>query len=131
MRFVLDTNTLIYFFKGLGNVPTRMLSTPPRDIAIPAIVIFELEFGLAKSNSPRKRRLQLQELAATVDIVPFGIKEARAAASIRSDLESAGRPIGPYDLLIAASAFSNNATLVTHNQKEFGRIHGLKIEDWC
>jgi tRNA(fMet)-specific endonuclease VapC len=130
MRFVLDTNTLIYFFKGLGNVATRMLSTPPREVAIPAIVIFELEFGLAKSKSPRKRRFQLQEFAAIVTIIPCGIKEVRAAASIRSDLERIGRPIGPYDLLIAASAFSNNATLVTHNQKEFVCIHGLKIEDW-
>ena len=130
MRFVLDTSTLINFFKGVGNVPARLLSTPPRDIAIPAIVIFELEFGLAKSKSPRKRRLQLQEFAVTVDIIPFGIKEARAAASIRADLESIGKPIGPYDLLIAASAVSNNAVLVTHNQKEFSRIQDLKIEDW-
>jgi tRNA(fMet)-specific endonuclease VapC len=107
-----------------------MLSTPPRDIAIPTIVILEIEFGLAKSKSPRKRRLQLQEFLSTVAIIPFGIKEAQAAASIRADLESVGRPIGPYDLLIAASAVSNNAVLVTHNRKEFSRIQGLKIEDW-
>jgi tRNA(fMet)-specific endonuclease VapC len=130
MRFVLDTNTLIYFFKGVGNVPARLLSTPPTDIAIPTIVIVELEFGLAKSKSPHKRRLQLQEFSSSVAILPFGINEAQAAASIRADLESTGKPIGPYDLLIAASAVSNNAVLVTHNQREFSRIQGLKIEDW-
>ena len=53
--FLLDTNTLIYFFKGIGNVSKNLLSKSPKDIGIPSIVIFELEVGIAKSKSPRKR----------------------------------------------------------------------------
>jgi tRNA(fMet)-specific endonuclease VapC len=128
--YVLDTNTLIYFFKGLGNVSQRLLTTPPREVGVPAIVLFELEVGIAKSTSPRKRKGQLKELTSVVDVLPFGPEEARSAARIRVDLERKGQPIGPYDLLIAASALANNATLVTHNTREFGKIEGLQVEDW-
>lgn len=93
-------------------------------------MLFELETGIAKSSSPRKRKLQLQEFTSLVAVIPFGINEARTAAIIRTHLEKAGTPIGPYDLLIAASALASSATLVTHNRKEFGRIHQLKLEDW-
>ncbi len=55
--YVLDTNTLIYFFKGLGEVPRKLLATPPNEIAIPAIVLYELEYGIAKSGSPKKGEL--------------------------------------------------------------------------
>ena len=128
--FVLDTNTVIYFFKGYGNVPQNLLSKSPKDIGIPTIVLFELEVGIAKSRSPHKRIKQLQDLVAIVHVLPFGIKEARAAASIRAQLEKKGIGIGPYDILISGTALAHQATLVTHNTKEFGRIQKLQIEDW-
>ena len=130
MKYVLDTNTLIYFFKGLGDVSKNMLAQPPSEIAIPTVVLFELEVGIAKSTSPRKRKSQLQEITALVNVLPFGIAESKSAAQIRVKLEKQGLPIGPYDVLIAATAMANNMILVTHNQREFGRIENLKIEDW-
>jgi len=130
MKYVLDTNTLIHFFKGMGNVPARMLATEPRDIGIPAIVIFELEVGIGKSSYPRKRRSQLRELTMLIDILPFNIEDARQAASTRVSLEKQGSLIGPYDILIAASALVRRSILITHNVREFRKIRGLKIEDW-
>jgi tRNA(fMet)-specific endonuclease VapC len=130
MKYCLDTNTLIYFFKGLGEVSNRLLTTPPGEIAIPTIVIFELEVGIGKSTSPRKRIAQLHQITSLVNIVSFGQSEAKCAAGIRIKLEKQGIPIGPYDILIAASALASNSTLVTHNTKEFERVAGLKIEDW-
>lgn len=50
--FALDTNTLIYFFMESGQVADRMLGTAPSDIAIPAIVVYEIETGIAKSRDP-------------------------------------------------------------------------------
>lgn len=128
--FVIDTNTLIYFFKGMGNVSLNLLQTPPKDIAIPSIVVFELQVGIAKSTSPQKRQEQLAEFISAVAVLPFGLQEAKRAAQIRVDLEKSGTPIGPYDILIAATAAANQATLVTHNTKEFGRIKGLDVVDW-
>lgn len=128
--FVLDTNTLIYFFKGLGNVAMRLLNTPPRDIGIPTIVIYELEFGIAKSSAPEKRRQHLDELLTAATVLPFDTEAARQAARIRTDLEQAGTPIGPYDVLIAAVALSRQAVLVTRNSGEFGRVDGLQLQNW-
>ena len=130
MTFALDTNTLVYFFKGIGRVGERMLSTPPSDIAIPALVLYELEVGIAKSSSSGRRRAELDNVAEAVNILSFGRKEARAAAAVRADLERIGKPIGPLDTLIAGTALANHATLVTHNTSEFGRVPNLEIIDW-
>lgn len=130
MKYVLDTNTLIYFFKGIGNVADHLLSTPPDDIGIPAIVVFELAVGIRKSSFPQKRTAQLKEFLDIVRVIPFGLEEAQAAARIRADLEKKGLPIGPYDVLIAATALAADATLITHNIKEFQRIDSLRIQDW-
>ncbi|MEA2115374.1 MAG: type II toxin-antitoxin system VapC family toxin [Thermodesulfobacteriota bacterium] len=128
--YLLDTNTLIYFFKGIGKVADILLSKSPEDISIPSIALYELEVGIAKSKNPMKRREQLEALISRVKISSFGVKEAEMAAAIRAGLESKGTPIGPYDTLIAGTALSTNATLVTHNTKEFARVKDLTIEDW-
>ena len=128
--FVLDTNTLIYYFKAQGKVVENFLQKPPRDIYIPSIVIYEIEVGIGKSNSPRKRTNQLATLLSAVNVLPFGLEEAKSAAYIRVSLEQVGKPIGPYDVLIAATALAQGGTLVTHNKQEFGRIDHLIIEDW-
>jgi tRNA(fMet)-specific endonuclease VapC len=128
--YLLDTNTLIYFFKGMGQVADHLLAIPPRDIAIPAISLFELETGLRKSTAPAKRRRQLSALTDLVTVIPFGMREAETAAEIRAVLEQQGQPIGPYDVLIAGTALAHNATLVTRNHAEFSRIDGLQLVDW-
>jgi len=128
--WVLDTNTLIYFFRGQGRVSGILLSHSPGDIGIPAIVLYELEVGIAKSTAPRKRREQLKALIDVTQLLPFGRGEAEAAARVRVNLERQGATIGPYDLLIAGTALAHDATLVTRNTREFGRIRKLQIEDW-
>ena len=130
MTYVLDTNSVIYFFKGMGKVSARLLSTPPREIGLPAVVLYELELGIAKSSVPETRRTQLEELVRRIRILPFGAGEARVTARIRAELERSGTPIGPMDFLIAGTAMHHGATLVTHNLKEFSRVEGLSLEDW-
>lgn len=128
--YFLDTNTLIYFFKGMGNVASRLFHEPPQNIGIPSIVLFELETGIAKSLSPEKRIVQLRELLSVVSVIPLGMNEARHSAQIRFQLEKNGTPIGPFDTLIAGTALAHSAVLATHNTKEFKRVKGLIIEDW-
>jgi len=128
--YALDTNTLIYYFKGMGNVAEKLLHTAPRDIAIPSIVLYELEVGLAKSNDSKKRRKQLDDFIALITVLPMGIQEAKTAAKIRADLERKGTPIGAMDTLIAGVSVANKCTLVTHNSKEFLRVEGLTLADW-
>lgn len=114
----------------MGSVAEKLLATPPKDIGVPAVVIYELEYGIAKSTSPQKRTRQLAELCSLVEILPFGQQQAKMAANIRFSLEKKGAPIGPYDVMIAATALSCQGVLVTRNVKEFGRVKGLKVEDW-
>jgi len=128
--YMLDTNTLIYFFKGMGNVGTRLMSFGPKQIGIPAIVLYELELGIARSGSPTKRIKQLMEFCAVTEIFPFANAEAKTAADICAELMEKGTPIGPYDILIAATALANNAILVTNNTKEFKRVKKLQLENW-
>ena len=85
--YILDTNTLIYFFKGVGNVADNLLAVSPKDIGLPAVVLYELENGIARSTSPRKRMDQLEELCALVAVLPFGDEEAKAAAGVRAALD--------------------------------------------
>ncbi len=126
----LDTNTLIYFFKGVGRVAEYWRSTAPREVAIPSIVVYELEVGIARSAAPDARRQALSALLQVVRVLPFDESCARAAAEVRTRLESAGTPIGPLDTLIAGTALSHSATLVTHNTREFSRVSGLRVVDW-
>jgi tRNA(fMet)-specific endonuclease VapC len=128
--YLLDTNTLIYFFKGLGNVAEVLLSKSPKEIAITSITLYELEVGILKSSNPQTRKKQLNEFVSQIAVYQLGAKEAAMSALIRADLESQGTPIGPYDILIAGIALSTKSTLVTHNTKEFSRIKALDIEDW-
>ncbi len=128
--FVLDSNTVVYYFQGKGRVAENLLRRSPREVAIPAVVVYELEVGTAKLGASKKRRRLLDQLLDGITVLPFGLEEARAGAQIRVELERAGMKIGPLDNLIAATALQHRATLVTHNVREFGRIKDLDLCDW-
>lgn len=130
MRYFLDTNTVIDLFKNRGRVAERLLSKRPDEIALPAVVLYELELGAEKSPRPEANRLQIEELVAVATVVPFAEAAARAAARIRASLEAAGTPIGPYDVLIAATALAGGGVLVTRNTRELSRVAELRLEDW-
>ncbi|MBX3142511.1 MAG: type II toxin-antitoxin system VapC family toxin [Trueperaceae bacterium] len=128
--FVLDTNSVIHFFKSKGRVAERLMATPPSEVGVPAIVVYELEAGIRKRSGATKRAHQLASLLAHVKVVPFGKAEAVAAAEIRAALETTGTPIGPMDTLIAGTALANSAILVTGNLREFERVPGLRVANW-
>ena len=128
--FALDTNTLIDFFKGQGRVAEHLLAQSPSQIAIPILVVYELEVGITKSGSATKRQAQFEQLLDTVTVLPFDRQAASASARIRGQLEARGVPIGPLDTLIAGTALAHGATLVTRNVSEFDRIEHLAVENW-
>lgn len=130
MKYALDTNTLIYYFKGMGQVAEHLLAQVPSDICIPTIVLYELETGIAKSNSPQKRREQLRALLEVVELLPFDENSSHRTAQLRATLEQQGQMIGSLDMLIAGTALTAGCTLVTRNLKEFQRVPGLLVENW-
>jgi tRNA(fMet)-specific endonuclease VapC len=128
--YALDTNSVSYFLKGLGRVAERLLAQPPSNVGLPSVVLYELEYGAARSQAPADLKARLDALLRMLRVLPFGEAEARAAARIRAKLESEGKPIGPMDVLVAATALEQRAVLVTHDTKEFRRVKGLRVEDW-
>ena len=130
MKYLLDTNTFIYFFNGMGNVKQHLLACQPSEIVLSSVVYYELQVGILKSTSPQKRIAQLAYLKNQVHWLDFDEKSAEATAQVRVDLESIGKPIGSHDVQIAGMAVANDLILITHNTGEFGRVSGLKLEDW-
>ncbi len=128
--FALDTNTLIYYFKGAGRVTARISALAPSEIGIPVAVLYELETGIAKSQQPQKRRKQLDTLLAVTKVLPFDRAAARQSAGLRALLEKRGTPMGPVDTLVAGIALAQSATLVTRDTIEFSRVPGLRLADW-
>ena len=126
---LLDTNTIIHYLKGLESVVSRLQKASPQEVAIPSVVAYEIEYGTLKTRSPRQRAV-VSELLAGFAQVPFDHEAARQAARIRVELETQGLIIGPIDLLIAGTAVSRDAVLVTNNTREFSRLKGLRLSDW-
>ncbi|MCA6111883.1 type II toxin-antitoxin system VapC family toxin [Bradyrhizobium cenepequi] len=131
----LDTNIAIYVMnRRIPSVRHRLaeqlrLGT---EIGFPAIALFELRYGYARSNRRIESELLLEEfLAPGIAVLPFEAEDASHAGDIRAYLESKGTPIGPYDCLIAAQARRHSAALVTLNTREFSRVPGLIVVDWA
>ena len=131
MPYLLDTCTLSDYLKGDVNTMQRLKQEKPYDIFVSSITRFEIEYGLQlKPSLTKKIAPQLEAIYQKTKTIDFSIAEANTAAKIRSELKQAGNPIGYYDLLIAATALTNNLTVVTSNVKEFSRIKDLSVENW-
>ncbi len=131
MRYLLDTDICIYLIKNRPpDLFDRFRQHSPGDVAISIITLFELQYGVEKSRYRQKSEDALIKFLKPLNIVDLDHASALAAASIRAQLEKKGTPIGPYDLLIAGIALSNDMILVTHNLKEFQRVSGLQLENW-
>lgn len=101
-------------------------------VALSSIVLFELWYGVAKSQQQQRNASTLGSfLAGPIRVLNFEAEDAREAGEIRAELERLGTPIGPHDLLIAGQARRHRALLVTANVGEFSRVPGLKTEDWA
>ena len=131
MRYLLDTNVCIRILNGSPpGVIERLEGLDPADLATSAVVRAELVYGARKGLHVAANLRLVDAFFEPFACLPFGDREAVAYGSLRADLEREGRPIGPNDLLIAATALTHSLTLVTHNTSEFSRVPGLKVEDW-
>jgi tRNA(fMet)-specific endonuclease VapC len=133
--YLLDTNACIALIKNTTpSVRARFEKAVAADqkVLVPAIVGFELWYGVGKSaREESNARLVEIFLAGPVSLLPFEFEDAKVAGRVRASLESAGKPIGAYDVLIAGQALRHQLILVTANVREFSRIKGLEWQDWA
>jgi tRNA(fMet)-specific endonuclease VapC len=130
MRFLLDTNIVSDLVRNpRGKCAEAIASVGESNVCTSIIISAELRYGAAKKRSSRLTR-QLEGVLGALEIVPFEVPAGGTYAQVRAKLETSGTPIGGNDLLIASQALSLGLTLVTDNEREFGYVQGLKIENW-
>lgn len=129
--FLLDTNACIKILNNASPLLiSRLKSHHPSELKLSAVVKGELLYGARKSSRPAENLRVLMDFFEPFRSLPFDDSCSEQYGLIRSELERLGRPIGPYDMMIAATALANELTLVTHNVDEFSRVPGLRWEDW-
>jgi tRNA(fMet)-specific endonuclease VapC len=130
LRYLLDTNLCIRVLRDRPAGLRDRFNSDADSLCISTVVLTELLHGAAKSARPEHNRREVENFAARIDVLPFDAAAAAHAADIRADLERQGLMIGGYDLLIAGQARSRGLIVVTGNLGEFGRVEGLRCEDW-
>ncbi|EZP69811.1 Ribonuclease VapC [Sphingomonas paucimobilis] len=128
--YMLDTNIVSELARNPhGAVATRIAQVGSDAICVSIITAAELRYGCAKKGSPRLLA-QIEAILGSVSVLALDVPADAEYGGIRAELESAGKPIGPNDLFIAAHAYALGATLVTANIGEFFRVRALKVENW-
>ena len=135
MTYLLDTNACIAVINGSPQIVRSRLNRALNsglDVCVSTVVLFELWYGVAKSTRPESNAKRIELFfSGPIILLPFDDADAQAAGLIRAELESAGTPIGAYELLIAAQALQRKFSLVTANTREFRRVKSLTYEDWA
>lgn len=128
-RYLLDADTVSYALRGQGQVATRILEHAPSELCISSITLAELRFG-AEAKKSQKLRRAIRSFVKDVAVVAFDEAAAERFAEVAADLAESGTPIGVLDTLIAAQALALGLIVVTNNARHFGRVAGLKVENW-
>jgi predicted nucleic acid-binding protein len=129
-KFILDTDTCIYWLKGNENIEHSVVRHGLENILITVITECELFYGAHKSVKKNKNLAVINELKTKVKTLHTSSGIPSIYGNLKAELESKGQPLDDADLLIASIALSNDATLITNNIEHFKKINGLKIENW-
>ena len=130
IKYMLDTNILIYAIK---NRPKEIRKTFKRNadyLSMSAVTLGELIYGAERSAQVTRNLQDIEGLAARMDVIPFDYHAATHFGQVCAELSKKGKPIGPYDSMIAGHARALGLILVTNNIREFKRVPGLRVENW-
>lgn len=130
MHYLIDTNIIIYRLKNLGNVNANFLKNEDKHMSLSVVSYGELVFGARKSKAVEKNMETVNVIKSIFPLIEITSEIMNIFGEIKAYTQKIGKTIDDMDLLIAATAITNNFTLVTHNTKHFENIPNLKIEDW-
>ncbi|MCX2678343.1 type II toxin-antitoxin system VapC family toxin [Galbibacter sp. EGI 63066] len=129
MKYLLDTNICIHFFRGKFDLIDKFQEVKLENCAISEITLAELIFGAENSSNPKKNHKLIDRFSEHVKILPiFNAIDIYAKEKVR--LRKNGKMISDFDMLIGATAIANDLIMVTENLKEFNRISDIQIENW-
>jgi len=131
MRYLLDTDICVHLIRYKPEqLLQKLTSLPVGDVGVSSITVAELHYGAQKSSRPKQNADALAMFLLPLVVADFDYQAAEVYGQIRAHLETAGKPIGPLDTLIAAHAVSLGVVLVTNNTGEFARVPQLRVETW-
>lgn len=126
---LLDTNVCVGFLHGDRRVLSRHAQATEL-MSIPGMVLGELYYGIEKSQNRAENRLQTERFLGTVSVVHADDAVMKKFGDLKAALEKSGNRVDDADIIIAATAICNDATLATGNVKHFSRFEGLKLQNW-
>lgn len=130
MKYLLDTDTCIYWLKGNEHIEKKALKVGLARIFISFITLSELYYGAYKSRKVEQNLANISALKDKLNLVESSVSKCEVFGNLKAMLEKDGKIIDDADLFIASCALDENITLVTNNEKHFKRVKGLKIENW-
>lgn len=130
LRYMLDTNIVIYTMKNRPQTVKRHFQEHHGRMAISTVTLGELVFGAEHSQQVEQNLADIESMVARLDVLHFDESAAYHFGQIRAELYGMGKPIGPYDMMIAGHARSRGLKLVTNNMQEFEHVEGLQLENW-
>jgi tRNA(fMet)-specific endonuclease VapC len=128
--FLLDTDTIIYSMKGNANVQKHLRQHSAAPLSISVVTLMELYYGARKSQRVAANLAKIKTLEQSIEVIPIGLESTETFGSLKASLESAGKRMDDFDLIIASCALAHNLTLVTNNMKHLERVEGLKLANW-
>ena len=128
MRYLIDTDWVIHYLRGVGRVVERVLTLAPEGVGISIVSLAELQEGIARSATPEVDAAILRGFLTTVTVVDLDEDTCRIFGRERARLRAEGNLIGDLDLLIGATAVRHGLTLLTNNRRHFERLADLAIE---
>ncbi|MCF6322921.1 MAG: tRNA(fMet)-specific endonuclease VapC [Gammaproteobacteria bacterium] len=131
LKYMLDTNIVIYTIKNRPAQVREAFKQHENQMCISAVTLGELVYGAEKSAKPEQNLATIEGLTARLNVAAFDQHASEHFGQLRAELARNGKPIGPYDMMIAGHARSMGLILVTNNQKAFERVPGLRIENWA
>jgi len=131
LKYLLDSKIVIYTLKNRPAKVRQAFIANSGQMAMSSVTLMELIYGCEKSADPARNQREVEGLAARLDVLPFDDAAAIQTGQIRAELAKVGKPIGPYDFMIAGHARSQGLILVSNNLQEFKRVAGLRLENWA
>lgn len=130
LKYMLDTNICIFTIKNRPQEVREAFKRHHGQMCISTITLMELIYGAEKSTNPEGNLADVEGFAARLEVLKYDQDAAAHTGQLRAELARLGKPIGPYDQMIAGHARSHGLIVVTNNRREFDRVPGLRIEDW-
>lgn len=130
MRYLLDTDTCIYWLKAQPSIRTKLLEVGWQEIAICAITVAELYYGAYNSSRVSENLDRATRFIQQVPVLQFTDLALPRFGQLKAQLRQQGQPVADFDLAIASIALANDLIVVTNNTRHYARIPGLKLENW-